>query len=114
DIRRDHGGRIDARQWGDAIRHLAAPAVSERGRPRRRSAGGPQCALSRRPTGARAPRRLDGALRRLLDRSSGCARTAPPHGGRTQIPHPERRRPMTDLATLDAYGMLVEPATLKI
>ncbi len=30
------------------------------------------------------------------------------------IPHPRRRRPMTELATLDAYGVLTEPATLTI
>ena len=29
-------------------------------------------------------------------------------------PTPKRRRPMTELATLEAYGVLTEPATLKI
>ena len=59
----------DAGQRRDAIRHLAASAVVEAGRPDRRSTGGPQCSLSRRPQGARAARQLDVALRRLLARA---------------------------------------------
>src|SRR5580704_5052129 len=66
EIRRDHCRRADARQRCDAIRHLAASAVSEAGRPDCRPAGGPPRPLSRRPQGARATRRLDGALCRLL------------------------------------------------
>src|SRR5580698_8407033 len=50
----------------------------------------------------------------LLDQPPGCARTTPPRGNRTPIPHPQRRRPMTELATLDAYRALIEPATLTI
>src|SRR5580698_2233720 len=50
----------------------------------------------------------------LLDQPPGCARTTPPRGNRTPIPHPQRRRPMTELATLDAYRALIEPATLNI
>src|ERR1700722_2979365 len=69
EVRRDHCGRADARKRGDAIRHLTAPAVIEAGRPDRRPARGPQCPLSRRPQGACAARRLDGALRRLLARA---------------------------------------------
>ena len=46
--------------------------------------------------------RLD-ALERLLRQEDG-----------TQFPSPRRRRPMTELATLDAYGVLTEPATLTI
>src|SRR5207302_1439221 len=37
-----------------------------------------------------------------------------PHGGRPPIPHPHRRRPMTERAPLDDYGELTAPATLTI
>src|SRR5579872_7402158 len=54
-------------------------------------------------------------LRALLDRPAGRARSAPPRGGRTPIPQPERRRQsMSDLAAADPYGVLTEPATLTI
>src|SRR5271166_2608641 len=54
-------------------------------------------------------------LRAFLDRPSGPARTPPSRGGRTPIPHPRKRRgPMNERATLEAHGVLTEPATLKI
>src|SRR5260370_9647680 len=68
EVRRDNRSRADAWQRRYAIGHLAPRAVSEAGRPYRRPAGGPQCPLSRRAQGARAARRLDGALGRLLAR----------------------------------------------
>ncbi len=67
-----------------------------------------------RPRAARERPRVAELLRALLERPAGCARTAPSRGGRPQHPRPGRRRPMTELATLDPYGVLTEPATLTI
>src|SRR6476620_6723128 len=68
-----------------------------------------------RTRAARQRPRVADLLRAFLDRSSGCARAAPPRGGRTPIPQPQkRRRPMNERAMPDAYGELIEPATLKI
>src|SRR5690554_1485902 len=63
---------------------------------------------------------MAGLLPALLDRASGHPRPAAARGGCRQfLPTPEdhdpgRRRKMSDTMTLDAYGSLIEPATLKI
>ena len=54
-------------------------------------------------------------LRTLLDRPPGRPRTPPPRGGRCEKPRqPRRETTMNDLSTIDAYGVLTEPATLTI
>ena len=52
---------------------------------------------------------------RFWTAASGCARPAPPRGGRTPIP-PSLKTETTSERTreLDAYGVLTEPATLTI
>jgi hypothetical protein len=58
--------------------------------------------------------RIHTDLRTLLDRAARHPGTPPPRGGRREIPPTQRRREVTDLATLGAYGVLTEPATLRI
>src|ERR1043165_370714 len=58
-------------------------------------------------------------LRKLLDPTSRHPWGPASRGGRAPIltfrsRFQNRRRPMTDLATLDTYGSLIEPTTLKI
>src|SRR5260221_5450656 len=65
---RNHGGRADKGQRGDAGRHLAAPQIIEAGRPRRRTTRGAKRLLPCGAGGARAAVRLDEPLRAVLAR----------------------------------------------
>src|SRR5262249_41272244 len=72
----------------------------------------PHAFLPPRAGAARQRPRVAKLLRALLDGPHRCARAASPRGGRPQIPRsPEKRR---QAMTPDAYGVLTEPATLKI